>query len=146
MATKVPDLPGSSDSPAPKPVTRGPVDLKGLSLEDLLDLRARIEPLLPATSLQDIDLQRELVLQVSVLQQLQTSTHGDDTVAPNQMAQVSNSLSSALANLVRVQNNVYTSERLKKIEVILIQALNNLPLQAQEEFFAAYETALEDLR
>jgi len=146
MATKVPDLPGSSDSPAPKLVIRGPVDLKGLSLEELLDLRARIEPLLPATSLQDIDLQRELVLQVTVLQQLQTSTHSDETIPPNQMAQVSNSLSSALANLVRVQNNVYTSERLKKIEVILIQALNNLPLQAQEEFFAAYETALEDLR
>jgi len=143
MATKVPDLPGSSDSPAPKLVIRGPVDLKGLSLEDLLDLRARIEPLLPATSLQDIDLQRELVLQVSVLQQLQTSTHGDDTIAANQMAQVSNSLSSALANLVRVQNNVYTSERLKKIEAILIETLTELPQAAQAEFLEKYSKALK---
>ena len=40
------------------------------------------------------------------------------------------------------QTEMYTSERLKKIEQVLIETLQTLPQDAQELFLAAYEANL----
>ena len=117
--------------------------LDAYTLQELLDLRARIERRLPARSLKDLDLESELVLQARALQQLQNSVIGDESTAANQKAQVANSLSAALVNLVKVQNEVYYSERMKRIESILIDTLKDLPVEAVEAFLANYEQALE---
>ena len=53
-----------------------------------------------------------------------------------------NARSGALTTLVKLQNETYTSERLKKAEAILIATLQELPAEAQEQFLAAYTLEL----
>ena len=117
--------------------------LDAYTLQELLDLRARIERRLPARSLKDLDLERELVLQVMALQELQNRVIDDDDTPANQKAQVANSLSAALTTLVKLQAEVHNSERLKRLEGTMIDTLNELPTEAAEAFLAKYEQALE---
>ena len=119
--------------------------LPGLALHDLLDLRTRIEALLPARSLQDMNLERELVLQVLALQAMQADVINDGDTPANQRAQVANSLSAALANLVKVQESTYSAERFKRIERLLIETLRELPEGAAAAFLDKYEKALGEL-
>lgn len=147
------DLPGAARAGRPDNANAKPqedlanhaedIDLSGLSLMGLLALRNRVHSLLPAVHLKDMDLSQELVLQVAALQQLQRLTMGDNDVPANQQAQVANSLSAALVNLVKLQGDVHTSERLKKIERILIESIQDLPTDAQQRFLDAYQKGLE---
>ena len=116
--------------------------LDAYTLQELLDLRARIERRLPARSLRELDLEAELALQFAALQQLQNSVIDDNDTPANQKAQVANSLSAALVNLVKLQSDVHNSERMKKIESLLIDALRELPVEAVEAFLARYEREL----
>ncbi len=128
------------DPDTPTPAAQG---LDAMSVDELLDLRSQIDAKLPVKDLKDINLSRELVLQVQALQALQLRVMNDAGQTPaNQIAQCANSLSSALSNLVRVQQEVYTSERLKKIEAILVECVQTLPTKAQERFFDRYERDL----
>lgn len=120
--------------------------LANMQVDELIEMRRQIEDLLPVKDLKDLNLARELVLQVQALQALQQRVIQDTETPVNQVAQVANSLSSALTNLLKVQTEVYTSERLKKLENILIECLNKLPMAAQEEFLNEYERALGDHR
>lgn len=133
----------------PKPSATPPAEqgftdraLDAYTLQELLDLRARIERRLPARSLKDLDLESELVLQARALQQLQNSVIGDESTAANQKAQVANSLSAALVNLVKVQNEVYSTERVKRLEAVMISTLNALPQEAADKFLAEYDAAV----
>ena len=118
--------------------------LDAYTLQELLDLRARIERRLPARSLKDINLERELVLQVMALQQLQNSVIDDEDTPANQKAQTASALSAALMNLVKVQSEVRNSERMKKIEAVLIDTLNDLPEEAARQFLESYRRALAE--
>lgn len=136
--------PFKSAAPRTAPTHSLQIDLSGLEADQLLELRARVDNLLPVRSLKDLDLAQELVLQVQALQALQTRVMNDAGETPvNQIAQVANSLSAALGNLIKVQSDVYTSERLKAIESVLIEAVKTLPNDAQEAFFGEYERALK---
>lgn len=140
-----PPLPTSSSedrSPFARPTHSLQVNLDGMPLDQLLELRNQIEQRLPAKDLKDLDLGRELVLQVLALQRLQADVINDDEVAPNQRAQVANSLSSALTTLVKLQSDVYTTERLKKLEAILIDVLTEQPKEVQEGFMRKYSERL----
>lgn len=132
---------------ATPPAEQGFTDraLDAYTLQELLDLRARIERRLPARSLKDLDLEAELTLQFLALQQLQNSVIDDDDTPANQKAQTASALSAALMNLVKVQSEVHNSERMKKIEAILIDTLKDLPVEAVEVFLANYEQALEGI-
>lgn len=116
--------------------------LDAYTIQDLLDLRARVERRLPAKSLKDLNLERELTLQFLALQQLQNRVIDDDDASPSHRAQVANSLSAALANLVKIESAVYTSTRLKQIEAALIDTLNDMPTEAAEQFLSRYEAEL----
>ena len=118
--------------------------LDAYTLQELLDLRARIERRLPARSLKDLNLERELVLQVMALQQLQNSVIDDDDTPANQKAQTASALSAALMNLVKVQSEVQSTERRKLQEAVLIRALNALPEDAAREFLEEYRRALAE--
>ena len=76
---------------------------------------------------------------------MQNDVIDDDDTPANQKAQVANSLSAALVNLVKLQGDVHSSERMKRIESILIDTLKDLPVEAVEAFLANYEQALEGL-
>ena len=121
---------------------RSTIGLENMPVDQLLELRRQIESLLPVKDIKDVNLSRELVLQVQALQALQQRVLTDNEAPANQQAQVANSLSSALVNLVKVQTEVYTSERLKVIESILVECLKSLPIETQREFLDAYEEAL----
>jgi hypothetical protein len=140
-----PPLPGVKDTPFSKPTHVLQVDVSSMPLDQLLELRNRIEQHLPAKDLSDMDLKRELVLQVLALQQLQASVISDDDVAPNQKSQVANSLSSALSTLVKIQGDVNTSERFKKLEAALVGSISLLPLEAQRAFIEEYEKIMESV-
>lgn len=122
--------------------TPAPTSLQAMSVDQLIEMRRQIEDLLPVKDLKDLNLARELVLQVQALQALQQRVIEDLDTPVNQVAQVANSLSSALVNLVKLQVDVYNSERLKKIEADLVECLQTLPMETQTAFFEKYEAAL----
>ena len=116
------------------------MDFADWPLDELLAMPSAIEAVLPVKSLKDMDLARELVLQVQSLQQLQQTVAADNDTPVNQKAQVANSLSSALVNLVKLQNDVYTAERFKKIEAFVIQFLNTMATpELRAEALSRYE-------
>ena len=119
------------------------VNLDHFSLHDLLKLRGDIERRLPARSIKDINLSQELVLQFLAAQELQNEVIRDDETAANQKAQVANSVAAILGQIAKLQQEIYTTERLKTIEAKLIEALNAVPREVQEQFFEVYEALLE---
>jgi hypothetical protein len=117
--------------------------LDALSVAELLDLRSAVDAKLPARALKDIDLEQELVLQLIATQELQRTVLADTETPANQLAQVSNAVQSALQNLVKLQETVYTTERLKRIETILIDVVNHhMTTEQAKTFLEAYESRL----
>lgn len=138
-----PPLPGVKDTPFSKPTHVLQVDVSSMPLDQLLELRNRVEQLLPVKNLKDLDLNRELVLQVLALQSLQNRVLTDDEAPANQQAQVANSLSNALTTLVKLQSDVLNSERFKRVEAVVIDMINSLPTEeAREEMFRRYSDAI----
>lgn len=158
MATKptIPDLPPYNAGqrylqPDLRPkISRQGVDLDSYDEDQLLELRAEIDELLPAKRLKDINLEEELVRQLAVAQKLQRDVlrdddfEGDGTPA-NQKAQVLNSVASALAVLGKLQVELYSSERLKRAESVMIETISNLPKEQQVVFLDLYEANLGKL-
>jgi hypothetical protein len=114
-------------------------DIDNLNIPQLLILRAKIEERMPASSLKDLNLEQELVYQYvqvkNILADLQENSLG---TAAN-LAQLSNSIASALAQLVRLQGELYNSERFKGIEQLLVKMLREWPAKNINKFFEAYE-------
>lgn len=145
----VPPLPfakgGENYRGADRPVkTIDQIDVSGCSVEQILAFRAQLEAFLPARSLKDMDLAKELVMQVLALQVMQQNAIDNESTPVNQLAQAANSLSAALVNLVKLQGDVYSSERFKRVEEVLIKTIQSLPTDKQEEFITAYEAALQE--
>lgn len=118
-------------------------DIKDWDVEELLELRASIDALLPASNLSEMNLEGELVRQYYRVVALQTRTLGDERTPANQLAQVSNVVASTLQQLVKMQMDVRRDEQLKLIEVALLEAIQDLPQEAKDSFFARYEKIAE---
>lgn len=114
-------------------------ELEHLSVSELMELRQEIQNKLPASSLQDMDLEQELVYQFLTVKDLQNEGFKDDRTPLNQKAQVANSVAATLGDLVKMQKGLYTSERFKAIEALLIQAIKKLPRDVAEAFISDYE-------
>lgn len=136
------DVPLVQDSKGPaktSPTHHLQVNIDQLTPEELLELRKEIDQRLPTSSLNDLNLEKELVLQLLTVQKLQREVLAEADIPANQKAQTVNAVAANLATLAKLQTEVYTSERLKKVEQVLIEALQTLPTSAQEEFLAHYE-------
>lgn len=118
------------------------VNIDQLNPEELLELRKEIDQRLPTSSLNDLNLEKELVLQLLTVQKLQRDVLSEDDIPANQKAQTVNAVAANLATLAKLQTEVYTSERLKKVEQVLISVLQEMPMEQQEAFLEAYESAL----
>lgn len=118
-------------------------DLKSMGEAALLDLRNQIDKALPTTSLKDMDLAKEMVVQYRAVKRLQDDILNDDSVPANQRAQVVNACANALETLVEMQTKHHTSERLKQIETILIDVINGQSESVQTAFFDEYRSRLE---
>ena len=101
-----PPLPGVKDTPFSKPTHVLQVDVGSMPLDQLLELRNRVEQLLPVKNLKDLDLNRELVLQVLALQSLQNRVLTDDEAPANLQAQIANSLFQPLKTPAKLQFDV----------------------------------------
>lgn len=97
--------------------------------------------ILPSVDLNDIDLGQELADNLTAARQLRLDITHDDTPA-NQKAQVMNTITSILANLVKLQTDLYNAQRQKDLEEILITVIKTLPTPAQDLFFQLYEDRL----
>lgn len=113
------------------------------SVEELIKFRDEITNHLPPLSLKDIDMEQELLLQFRALRALQNDVIADEETPVNQKAQIGNSVSSVLAKMGEMQQTLYDSERLKRIEKILVSVLDTLPQETKEAFLTAYEAELE---
>jgi len=135
-----PEQPKSAEKP---PRDDDPFELDGMEIDELIRLRQEVDQRLPIRSLLDLNMERELLLQLLTAQKLQRDVLADEDVPANQRAQTVNAVAAALGTITKLQVEVHTSERLKKIEQVLIQTLQTLPVPAQEAFLEQYELALE---
>jgi len=127
----------TNEQPPTKPIL---TSVDQLSVEALLQLRAEIETLLPATRLEDMNLEKELVIQYQQVKVLQEKVLKDNFAEPQHKAQIINSCKGALQELVTMQTKFHTAERLKNIESRLIKSLDKVPRKYLEEFFKYYES------
>ena len=112
---------------------------EALPLETLLRYLDEIRQVLPATTLLDMNMEEELILQFQAVRTLQNTILDDESVPANQKAQVANSVASVLGSIADLQNKVYSSERFKRIETLLIRHLNKLPEDVAAAFLEDYE-------
>lgn len=117
-------------------------DLDGMDVDELLEIRDQIDERLPATKLSEINLAEELVLQFQKVKSMQTRVLSDNKISAQQKAAVANSCASALAQLVKMQTELYNAERMKTIEQVLIQVMRDMPEDLQMAFFEKYERML----
>jgi len=126
-----------------RPPLHGLPDLSYKSIEELLDLRRAIDKALPSTSLQQMNLEEELVLQYHRVVELQAKTLSSEDIPANQQAQVTNSVASILQQLVKMQSDLGRDEQLKRMETSLLEAIETLPDQEKAAFFERYEVIAE---
>lgn len=136
---KLKDLGGLHDKPPEVTV----FDIEKLDEAGLLELRAKIDAKLPIKSLDDLDLVQESLRQLQMAKQLQADAAKRDAGVPmNQRAQVQNSIGSIITTLAKVQMDLYTSERIKRIQSAVVKIVKTLPKEAQERFFEMLEADL----
>jgi len=117
-----------------------------LPIETLLKYRNEIDNVLPPTALSKMNMEEEMILQYHAIRSLQNDVIDDDTLPPNQRAQVANAVTSSLNKLAELQLEIYTSERFKAIENLLIKHLTKLPEEVAMLFVEDYERIMETMK
>lgn len=110
-------------------------------LEDL-SLKAPEEKVyLQATGgeLKGLNLDGELYDRYTEAKQFLQDTMMDPEVTPNQVAQVMNSVNSILKEIVKMQTEVQSAEKVKKLELAMVTALKLTTPEVQDAFFAEFE-------
>lgn len=140
---------GTNDGPPDPPETPGGLSAgvggvlwEHMSLAERLSAKHAIERTLPPTSLQDMDVVAELLNQYHVIRALQNDVLGKEEIALNQRAQLANSVAGLLSSLTKLQTSLYTSERMKRIEQVLIRHVMKLPEETAEAFLNDYAQLL----
>jgi hypothetical protein len=116
--------------------------LRAMPVKDLRNLLTIVEELLPDTSVQkvkDLDLEDELMQQYTKTKDLMDECIKDPEIAPNQKAQVANSVVSTLGHLVKLQEDLRLQQTIKLMETVLIDVIKTLPKETKDSFFAEYE-------
>ena len=113
------------------------ISLSGMGDEELLSLRSRIDDRLNI-ELKHVNLTEELGLQYRAGKLLLDQTQGDESVPANQKAQVFNSVSAMLSSIVKMQETVYSIDRLKRYEAAFLKSVETLPKENKEAFFDLY--------
>ena len=114
------------------------------TIAELVRFRDEITRQLPATELSKLNLEEEVLLQYHVLRELQADVLATEDIPANQRAQVANSVASILKTLADQQVALYSSERFKEIENLLIRTLTLLPEAQASSFIVEYERILQE--
>lgn len=99
-----------------------------------------------AKTLRDINLEAELLEQYFALSKLFKDTIHDSDVYANQKATLANSLTSLLDKIAKLQEEIYSSERVKRLETVILktlQAVGDVPLTTR--FLEQYEIAFNEV-
>ncbi|MEY2688983.1 MAG: hypothetical protein RL375_3181 [Pseudomonadota bacterium] len=118
---------------------------EAMSAADLIAYRDQIVRVLAAKvpmKLTDLSIENELLLQFHALREMQREVIDDNEIPANQKAQVANSVGSILAKLADLQNTVYSSERFKKVENMLVRHLMALNEDVAAKFLDDYQDLL----
>lgn len=115
---------------------------KEMSVEELIHHMDEIRKALPPTALAEVNLEEELMLQFQAVRALQSQVLADDEQPLNQRAQVANSVQTVLSKLIEMQDKVYSTERYKAFEQIMIRHLSKLPEDVAQAFLEDYEKAV----
>lgn len=119
--------------------------LDSLTQEELLALHAKIESRIGGLQLTEINLVKETLLQIHRAKVLQEDASKPNSGTPmNQRAQVQNSLAGLLTQLAKMQMDLYSSERIKRIQSAVIKVVKTLPQKQQDHFFDLLEIELEE--
>lgn len=130
----------ASRSRRPRKVTSFGLDLDVLSEDDLLELRGMVDSCLPARALIDLNVERELIVQLQVVKNLQARVMVDPEIPANQLAQVAGQVAGTLQSIAKLQLEVHDSERMKALETILVDCIQEfLDIDTQLKFFEEYE-------
>jgi hypothetical protein len=88
-----------------------------------------------------LNLEAELLEQYNRARRLLHEAQYDNTISLNQKAAALNSATAIIGALTKNQAELYSLERIKKIEAVLIEVLKAFP-DMQAEFMVKYEEAL----
>lgn len=122
------------------------IDLPDISLfstTELLLLRSKIDQLLPPMELSKMNLEQELVRQYQTVLALQSDTIAEERTDAAKKAAVVNATAASLQHLVKLQTDLFTAERFKAIESLLIKHLKLLPKETVEAFMKQYSQLSE---
>jgi len=119
---------------------------KGMSVAELLRHKSELERCLPPRQLVDINVEEQLMLQYAVMREFQESIISDNETAANQRAQVGSAVSKLILDIADRQKEVYSSERVKRLETALIRACrDHMPEEACKQFLEAYERIAREM-
>lgn len=90
-----------------------------------------------ATSLADLDLEKELLDNYNDAQDILSNLNPDVTPG-NQLSQAMNVINGILKDIMKMRTDLYNAERIKKIETAIIFALKQYP-ELQETFMTEYK-------
>lgn len=100
-------------------------------------------PVVQPTKLKELNLDNELLTNYENAKAYLEEIRYDSEVMPNQVAQVMNTISSILKEIVKMQTELYDAEMVKRIEAAIISTMKNQPEDVQRQFFEEYEQALK---
>ena len=95
-------------------------------------------------SLKNLDLDAELYNAYAKAKNYLADVQSDESIPPNQLAQLMNTISAILKEIVKMQTDLYNAERVKKLEAAMIQAIKLAPLESQQAFLVQYEAILKE--
>ena len=94
-------------------------------------------------SLKNLDLDAELYNAYAKAKNYLADVQSDEQVPPNQLAQLMNTISAILKEIVKMQTELHNAERVKKLEAAMIQAIKLAPKKSQDVFFTQYASILK---
>lgn len=107
------------------------------------------------TNLDQLDIRKELLenyaMAKTVLATILSVQEDEDgkvnfTDTPNQIATVITAVKNTLADIIKLQTDVYNAERFKLIEQAMIRAVKSMPEESRQRFMDDYEKILNDVQ
>lgn len=121
-------------------------ELEDMGLRDEPEDSPRILPqdyMVEHGSLKSLNLDGELYNAYAKAKNYLAIVQSDEGIPANQVAQVFNTISAILKEIVKMQTDLYNAERVKKLEAAMIQAIKLAPPESQQVFLEQYETLLK---
>ena len=112
------------------------------SIEDKPPQNVIVNTTVSATTLAELDLDHELLTQYKAAQTLLTEAAYDKVTPLNQKAQILNSITAIITQIIKLQLEVHSIQEVKEIESALIETLKAFP-DVKQKFLDTYKKKLK---